>query len=100
MEEPDCRIEIKEAFYRITQEALQNIVKHAVATSVQVELVRNDGALRLSVTDDGRGFDPSQQFPGHLGLHSMPERAAKLGGGVTIESTPGEGTRVVAEIPL
>jgi signal transduction histidine kinase len=52
------------------------------------------------VIDDGRGFDPSQAFPGHIGLHSMPERAAKLGGRVAVESTLGAGTRVVAEIPL
>jgi signal transduction histidine kinase len=100
IDEPDCRIDVKEALYRITQEALQNVVKHAAATSATVELVRSDGLLRLSVSDDGRGFDPTQQFPGHIGLHSMPERAAKLGGTVVVESTPGQGTRVVAEIPL
>jgi signal transduction histidine kinase len=100
MDEPNCRLDIKEALYRITQEALQNVVKHASATSASVELARNDGMLRLSVSDDGRGFDPSQQFPGHIGLHSMPERAAKLGGSVRINSAPGKGTRVVAEIPL
>lgn len=99
MEEPDCRIDIKEALYRITQEALQNVIKHASATRATVELVRNDGALRLIVTDDGRGFDPSLEFPGHIGLHSMPERAAKLGGSVIVESNLGTGTRVVAEIP-
>jgi signal transduction histidine kinase len=100
MEEPDCRLDVKEALYRITQEALQNVVKHAAASRATVELARDDGTLRLTVTDDGRGFDPSEEFPGHIGLHSMPERAAKLGGTVVVESGPGRGTRVVADIPL
>jgi signal transduction histidine kinase len=100
MEEPDCRLDIKEALYRITQEALHNIVKHASARHVTVELVQSDGVLRLTVVDDGCGFDPSQDFPGHIGLHSMPERAAKLGGHVAVDSSPGAGARVVAEIPL
>jgi signal transduction histidine kinase len=100
MEEPDCRMEIKEALYRITQEALQNVVKHASAGRATVELAQHDGVVRLTVTDDGHGFDPSQEFPGHLGLHSMPERAAKLGGRVDVKSGFGAGTRVVAEIPL
>jgi signal transduction histidine kinase/HAMP domain-containing protein len=100
MDEPDCQLEVKEALYRITQEALQNVVKHALATHVSVELARNGVGLRLTVSDDGRGFDPSREFPGHIGLHSMPERAAKLGGSVVVESVPGRGTRVTAEIPV
>ncbi len=98
-EEPDCALASKEALYRIAQEALHNIVKHAGAASVRVRLERVDGALVLSVSDDGRGFDATAPFPGHVGLHSMKERAQKLGGTLTIESAPGNGTTVVTRLP-
>jgi signal transduction histidine kinase len=98
-EEPECALDVKEAFYRIAQEALHNVVKHAQAESVNITLGREDGAQVLRVEDDGRGFDPSGSFPGHVGLHSMQERAAKLGGTVVIESATGHGARVVARVP-
>jgi signal transduction histidine kinase len=100
MGEPDCRLEVKEALYRITQEALNNVVKHAQAKHVVVRLDEGDGFLLLSVNDDGRGFDAAASYPGHLGLLSMPERAAKLGGTVTVTSAPGSGTLVDARLPL
>ncbi len=99
-DEPDCALDVKEALYRIAQEALHNVVKHAQAQRVEVRLERDVAALVLTVRDDGRGFDATGQFPGHVGLRSMPERAAKLGGTVVVESTPGSGTRVVARVPL
>jgi signal transduction histidine kinase/HAMP domain-containing protein len=98
--EPDCQLEVKEALYRITQEALNNVVKHAHATNVTVRLAKEDGAVVLTVTDNGKGFDAAASFPGHIGLLSMPERAEKLGGIVVVESAPGSGTRVAARIPL
>jgi len=99
-DEPECALDAKEALYRIAQEALHNIVKHAHAQRVEVQLESDADAVVLTVRDDGRGFDTSDQFPGHVGLHSMPQRAGKLGGSVTIESAPGRGTQVTARIPL
>lgn len=98
-DEPELTIERKEALYRITQEALHNIVKHAQASRVELQLTLRDGALLLSVRDNGQGFDPAQRFPGHLGLRSMRERVTKLGGTLTIESEPGHGTTVRARMP-
>jgi signal transduction histidine kinase/HAMP domain-containing protein len=97
--EPDCRLDVKEALYRISQEALNNVAKHAQATHAVVRLAKEDGDLVLAVSDNGRGFDASASYPGHLGLLSMPERASKLGGRVTVDSMPGGGTRVVAHVP-
>jgi len=99
-EEPDCTLDAKEALYRIAQEALHNVVKHAQARRVEVGLHRSDGAIDLVVRDDGRGFDATKSFPGHVGLQSMPERANKLGGTVTVDSAAGRGTTVRASVPL
>jgi signal transduction histidine kinase len=93
-EEGDLSLERKEAVYRIAQEALHNIVKHAHASRVTLRLACQDGEIILEISDDGRGFDPTGAFPGHLGLASMRERAERLGGTLTIESAPGHGTRL------
>lgn len=77
--EPDVPLEIKEAVYRIGQEALHNVVKHAHATRVDIRLAVEPDALVLEVRDDGRGFEAAGNVPGHLGLSSMRERAALLG---------------------
>jgi signal transduction histidine kinase len=98
-EEPDLSLEGKQALYRIAQEALHNIIKHAHARTVLLRLSRQDGELLLEVCDDGRGFDPSELFPGHLGLHSIQERAARLGGTCSIESAPAQGTCLRVRIP-
>jgi signal transduction histidine kinase len=86
---------------RIAQEALQNALRHANAGRVDVTLGAVDGRLRVAVVDDGVGFDPDE--PGlrsrRLGLTSMEERARALGGTLSIESRPGEGTTVVLEVP-
>ncbi|HEX6289279.1 MAG TPA: ATP-binding protein, partial [Herpetosiphonaceae bacterium] len=97
--EPEIPIEQKEALYRIAQEALHNIVKHAHATHVELELAADRDRLALTVRDNGRGFDPAQSFPGHLGLRSMHERAARLGGTLDVTSTPGSGTSIRARMP-
>ncbi|HEX2184833.1 MAG TPA: ATP-binding protein, partial [Chloroflexota bacterium] len=97
--EPDVPLPVKEALFRIAQEALHNTVKHARARSVEVTLGAGSGDLVLCVHDDGRGFDPRGAFPGHLGLRSMRERAAAVGGAVEIESAPGRGTKVRAHVP-
>jgi signal transduction histidine kinase len=78
--------------FRIAQEALQNVVKHGKATSIDVRLDRGGGTpggLRMTITDDGVGFDPTARYPGHIGLSTMRERATRLGGNVLIESRPG-----------
>jgi signal transduction histidine kinase len=87
------------ALYRIVQEALTNIVKHAHASRVSVLLTRHGGTVKAMVEDDGRGFDPTAGREDGVGLLGMRERLALLGGRLEIES--GEaGTTVVAEVPL
>jgi signal transduction histidine kinase len=98
-EEPALSLERKQALYRIGQEALHNIVKHARARTVLLRMSRQDGELILEVCDDGKGFDPTGPFPGHFGLQSMQERAAQLGGACSIESTPAQGTCLRVHIP-
>ena len=91
---------MQEAIYRIAQEALHNIVKHARASTVTVTVAGERGAVTLRIVDDGAGFDPGGSFPGHLGLRSMAERAEKLGGTLAIESAPGAGTTIRVSIPI
>jgi PAS domain S-box-containing protein len=97
--------ELETALYRVTQEALANVRKHAETTRVRVALESQDRKLRLEVKDFGRGFDPetvpAAKSPGErMGLTSMKERIALLGGHFEIRSRAGEGTTVVAELPL
>jgi signal transduction histidine kinase len=98
-EEPDLSLEGKQALYHIAREALHNIVKHAQARSVLLRLSRQDGELLLEIGDDGKGFDPRGPFPGLLGLHSIQERVAGLGGTCSIESAPAQGTYLQVRIP-
>lgn len=99
-EEPDLSLERKQALYRIAQEALHNIVKHAHASTVALRLTRQEGEIILEVRDNGSGFDPAGPFPGHLGVRSMQERVTKMGGTFTIESTPGQGTHIGVRAPM
>ncbi len=96
--------DIELAFYRIGQESLSNIARHAQAQHVAVSLRRINGHLSLEVVDDGVGFDPAGVKPTHtprgLGLLGMRERMAMVNGHLMIESQPGQGTRIVAEAPL
>ncbi|WP_062355104.1 sensor histidine kinase [Herbidospora yilanensis] len=94
----DLPAAVEVAVYRITQEALTNVRRHARATRVRVELRREPGTLRLVIADDGAGLPPDRR-PG-VGLISMRERAAELGGFCGITGKPGEGTTVVVELPL
>jgi signal transduction histidine kinase len=98
--EPDTSPRVKEALFRIAQEAMHNALKHANPDSILVTLTQRRHTLHLEVTDDGNGFDPSASFPGHLGLTSMSERARLLGGDVEITSAPGIGTCVHVWMPL
>ncbi len=92
---------VETAFYRIIQEALTNIVRHAQAKSVSILVERRNGRAIAVIEDDGQGFEiPKPQGGYHLGLLGMRERAELLGGRLTIESNPGRGTSVFVEIPL
>ena len=99
-EEPEEPLEVKEAIYRIAQEALHNIVKHANAARIRLGLARSESAITLEVADDGQGFDPAQAFPGHLGLHTMRDRAERLGGSIDLTSAIGCGTQLRVCIPV
>lgn len=93
-------VDLKIAFYRITQEALNNISKHSGASKASVSLITSCDKLsgntryELSISDDGRGFDPDQVTGDHLGLDIMRERSEAVGAEFLIESTPGKGSKV------
>ncbi len=91
--------DVETALYRIVQEALTNIVKHAQATTVSIVLTRRGRAVTAVIEDDGRGFIPGGGGGG-MGLLGMGERLALLGGKLKLESSPGAGTTIVAEVPL
>jgi len=96
--------EVETALFRVTQEALTNINKHAPAARVKITLQRLNDTVRLQVRDWGPGFTPEKTTDGggpgeRLGLSSMRERVALLGGNLEIHSRPGEGTEIIAEIP-
>jgi signal transduction histidine kinase len=95
-------IEIGATIYRIAQEALTNVVKHAEATHVEVRLTDRDGGILAVVADDGRGFaiEMLESAQGHFGVVTMEERAKTTGGWWRIESEPGAGTTVHYWIPL
>ncbi|HEX6687244.1 MAG TPA: sensor histidine kinase, partial [Solirubrobacterales bacterium] len=93
------RPEAAVALFRIAQEALNNAAKHASASKIAVGLEEAGGELVLSVTDDGKGFDPAEGTSG-FGLAGMRERAELVGGELQVESTPDGGTRVMASVPL
>ena len=87
---PDVQV----VFYRIAQEALNNIVKYARASQLTVNLRLQEGSIRLAIMDNGVGFDVSAVPPNHLGLQIMRERAEAIGARVNVYSEPGEGTQV------
>lgn len=90
--------------YRVTQEALRNVVTHAGATSAQVSVVHDGGRVRLTVRDDGIGFDIDRAraaaADGHLGLLGLSDLAEQAGGTLHISSAPGQGTTVDLEVPV
>lgn len=99
-EEPDASLVTKEVLYRVGQEALNNVVKHASATKITVSLSIEDEQLVLEIRDNGKGFDLNGDFTGHLGLRSMRERVEQVGGNLTITSSSCYGTQIVAVVPL
>jgi len=97
---PEPPPEVATALYRICQEALTNVTRHASASRVRVALAAEPPALVLRVEDDGRGLQAGAPGPGALGLLGMTERATLLGGEVAFEPRPGGGTIVTARVPL
>jgi signal transduction histidine kinase len=91
--------EVEEQLYRLGQEALANVVRHARASSATVHIEARDDSVLMDVSDDGRGFDPAAVGANHFGLRSMRGRVADLGGRLQVTSTPGRGTVLRVEVP-
>jgi signal transduction histidine kinase len=91
--------ELETVVYRLAQEALTNIAKHATASRAELRICVEEDGLDVLVADDGRGFDPTREYSG-FGLTGMRERVELAGGKLQIESKPGAGTRVMASLPL
>ena len=96
---------IETGLYRIAQEALNNIIKHAAASKVDVDLAEHDDVIRLTITDDGMGFDVGEvERRSHpnvgIGLVSMRERALSLGGTFHLDARPDSGTKILVELPV
>ena len=92
--------EVEIALYRIVQESLTNVVKHARARHVSILLARRDGGVKVVIEDDGLGFDVGESANGGFGLIGMRERLALLGGRLRVESSGETGTTVAAEVPI
>jgi signal transduction histidine kinase len=99
---PEKRLpdDVETIVYRVVQEALNNVVKHADAKHVSVVLREKDGAITAVIEDDGRGFSPGSTEDGGVGLVGMRERVALVDGRLTVESREGAGTTVVVEVPM
>ena len=91
--------EVETAIYRIVQESLTNVVKHARAQRVSVLLTRANGRIKAVIEDDGNGFEPSAADAGGIGLIGMRERIELLDGSLAVESSPTSGTTVAVEVP-
>lgn len=99
----DARLphEVETALYRIVQEGLTNVARHAHATTASVIVERRNGAVRAIIEDNGCGFDSAAGLAeGRLGLYGIRERAELLGGALTVESAPGQGASLFVEIPV
>ena len=97
--------ELELALYRITQEALTNIRRHAHATRVMIELSFGFGVVKLEVVDDGQGFEEPGSLTefaqhNHFGLLGIQERVWAVGGSLTVRSSPGQGTSLIVTIPV
>jgi two-component system sensor histidine kinase UhpB len=97
--DPDQVAEVVQtAIYRVAQEALTNVTRHAGATIVELVVAQTNGEVELRVSDDGRGFDPAVRGHG-LGLVGMAERARLVGGELDVRSAPGGGTTITLRVP-
>ena len=96
----DLPIEVEEALYAIATEALNNALKHAAASAITVKFQTDDNLMILEVVDDGKGFDPEDsKQAGGMGLGNIRQRAAQIGGNLEIDTSPGEGVRLIIEVP-
>ena len=90
--------------YRVAQEALNNVARHAQATQAEVKIEQMNGTISMKIKDNGKGFQEERVLHAkksrRLGLLGMRERLEMVGGGFAVTSTPGKGTTVVAQIPL
>ena len=91
---------VETALYRVTQEGVANAIRHGEARSIRVELARHSSTIRLTITDDGHGFDPERIPPDRVGLIGMRERITLVDGTLDLVSKRGHGTTVTAEVPL
>jgi signal transduction histidine kinase len=98
--EPAIGIETKEMIYRTLVEALHNIVKHARASTVSIDIAYDPRALSVTVIDDGIGFDAERIPTQHFGIRLMKERISQIGGDIVINSEPKTGTRIVITVPI
>jgi signal transduction histidine kinase len=98
--DPDVVLDDRTLICSLARELVTNAVKHAGARRLDVDVQRAEATVRLDVRDDGTGFRPRARRPGHVGLALVENRARAADGRVTIESAPGEGTRVLVELPL
>lgn len=104
-DQPNLPPDVQLLVFRIAQQALTNIRRHAEASAASIKLAFEPGGLNMVVTDNGKGFEMPQRIEnlasaGRLGIMGMSERAQLLGGTLEVKSAPGKGTRVVAEVPL
>lgn len=98
-QEPSLELPIKHEVYRLVMEALHNVVKHAQATRCRVLLAKEPGEYQVCVEDDGKGFDLDAVPVDRVGLSSMRERVAQMGGRIRIDTAPGESTRITVHFP-
>ena len=92
--------EIEIALFRIAQEALNNVVKHAKASQVDIELFEDNGGIMMAITDNGIGFDKKSNLPNmpHWGVPLMQERVRAINGKFLLRSVPGQGTQIVVRV--
>jgi signal transduction histidine kinase len=90
---------IEQALFRIVQEALANVTRHSLAENVEITLLFNQDHLILTISDDGQGFDLESE-PHGFGLRSMKQRVEGMGGQMTIDTAPGQGTTLTGDIPI
>jgi signal transduction histidine kinase len=98
-DEPDLPAATRDALVLISREALHNVVRHSGADRVDIELETDAQSVVLVITDNGRGFDPARQRPGHFGLQSMRERAAAVEGVLVLTSVETVGTQLRVRVP-